>query len=119
MPKKWQFISGMVATLARNGGSFDPDYAEDERICIYSEYDSGTAFIKGLNSPFKPDVCLIDVVLKDISGIEYGKRIKEKKPDIHTVIMTAYPDAESFSEARKIGADYVEKSPCLEALAVN
>ena len=30
--------------------------------------------------------------------------------------MTAYPDAESFSEARKIGADYVEKGPRLEAL---
>jgi DNA-binding NarL/FixJ family response regulator len=89
---------------------------EDERICIYSEYDSGAAFIKGLDSPFKPDVCLIDVVLKDISGIECGKRIKDKKPDIHIVIMTAYPDAESFSEARKIGADYVEKGPRLEAL---
>ncbi len=89
---------------------------EDERISIYSEYDSGNAFIKSLDSPFKPDVCLIDVVLKDISGIECGKRIKEGYPDIRIVIMTAYPDAESFSEARKIGADYVEKGPRLEAL---
>ena len=29
MPKKWQFISGIVATLKRNGGSFAPDYACD------------------------------------------------------------------------------------------
>ena len=89
---------------------------EDERICIYSEYNSGTAFIKSLDSPFKPDVCLIDVVLKDTSGIECGKRINEEMPDIQIVIMTAYPDTESFSEARKIGADYVEKGPRLEAL---
>ena len=27
MTKKWQFISGAVATLARNSGSFAPDYA--------------------------------------------------------------------------------------------
>ena len=89
---------------------------EDKRICIYGEYSSGSAFIKSLNSPFKPEVCLIDVVLKDISGIECGKRIKEKNLGIHIVIMTAFPDAESFSEARKIGADYVEKGPRLEAL---
>jgi len=89
---------------------------EDERIGIYSEYNSGNAFIKSLDSPFKPDICLIDVVLKDISGIECDKRIKEKTQDIQIVIMTAYPDAESFSEARKIGADYVEKGPRLEAL---
>ena len=89
---------------------------EDKRIRIYGEYSSGAEFIKSLESPFKPEVCLIDVVLKDISGIECGKRIKEKNLDIHIVIMTAFPDAESFSEARKVGADYVEKGPRLEAL---
>ncbi len=89
---------------------------EDERISIYSEYATGSTFVKSLNSPFKPDVCLIDVVLKDMSGIECGKLIKEKELGIHIVIMTAYPDAESFSDARKIGADYVEKGPRLEAL---
>jgi DNA-binding NarL/FixJ family response regulator len=88
---------------------------EDDRIRIYTEYDSGSAFISALDSKFQPDVCLLDVVLKDMSGIECAKRIKEKNLDIHIVIMTAYPDAESFSEARKIGADYVEKGPRFEA----
>jgi len=88
----------------------------DDRITIYSEYDSGKAFVMDVNSLFKPDVCLIDVVLKDMSGIECARRIKEKKDDIRIVIMTAYPDVNSFSEARKIGADYVEKGPRLEAL---
>jgi two-component system invasion response regulator UvrY len=90
--------------------------SEDRRISIFSEYDSGTAFIKSLESPFKPDVCLIDVVLKDISGVECGKQIRAKNLNIHIVIMTAFPDAGSFSEARRIGADYVEKGPRLEAL---
>ena len=26
MPKKWQFISGMVATLARNSGNFETEW---------------------------------------------------------------------------------------------
>ncbi len=89
---------------------------EDERLYVYSEYDLGSAFIKSLDSPFNPDVCLIDVVLKDISGIECARRAKEAIPGIRIVIMTAYPDAESFSLARKIGADYVEKGQRLEAL---
>jgi DNA-binding NarL/FixJ family response regulator len=90
--------------------------SEDDRITIYNEYDSGKAFVMDLESMFKPDVCLIDVVLKDMSGIDCARRIKEKKEDIRIVIMTAYPDANSFSEARKIGADYVEKGPRLESL---
>jgi DNA-binding NarL/FixJ family response regulator len=90
--------------------------SEDDRITIYSEYDSGKAFVMDIDSRFKPDVCLIDVVLKDMSGIECARRIKEKKDDIRIVIMTAYPDSNSFSEARKMGADYVEKGPRLEAL---
>lgn len=89
---------------------------EDKRLYVYSEYDLGSAFIKSLDSPFKPDVCLIDVVLKDISGIECARRAKEAIPSIRIVIMTAYPDADSFSQARKIGADYVEKGQRLEAL---
>lgn len=89
---------------------------EDSRIRIYNEYDSGAAFIRDLDSSFRPDVCLIDVVLKDMSGIECARRIREMGLDIHIVIMTAYPDAKSFSEARKLGADYVEKGPRLEAI---
>ena len=88
----------------------------DRRICICDEYDSGTAFINVLDSNFQPDICLIDVVLKDMSGIECAKKIKEKDPNIHIVIMTACPNTESFSEARKIGADYIEKGSRFEAI---
>ncbi len=88
----------------------------DQRICICDEYDSGTAFINTLDSNFHPDVCLIDVVLKDMSGIECAKKVIEKDLNIHIVIMTACPNTESFSEARKIGADYIEKGPRFEAI---
>ncbi|GMT50176.1 MAG: DNA-binding response regulator [bacterium] len=88
---------------------------KDNRIRFYNEYDNGHAFLNSIQSPFQPDVCLLDIVLKDISGIVCGKRIKEKHPDMHIIIMTAYPDAKTFTEAREIGADYLEKGPRIEA----
>ncbi|MDH4128184.1 MAG: response regulator transcription factor [Spirochaetota bacterium] len=87
----------------------------DNRIRFHSEYDSGYNFLRNIDSPFQPDVCLVDVVLKDISGIECCKQLKEKHPKVHIVIMTSFPDAKTFTEARKIGADYLEKGPRVEA----
>ncbi len=90
--------------------------ASDPRMKLYNIYASGKQFIQDLNSPFLPDVCIIDFVLKDMSGIECGKRVKEVDPNIHVIIMTAYPDTNSFAEANKIGADFVEKGPRIEFL---
>ncbi len=88
---------------------------KDERFRLYKEYDSGQAFIKEINSPFHPDVCLVDVVLGDMSGLECCKKVKAKWPAVHLVVMTAYPDAQSLAEAREIGADYIEKGPRMKA----
>lgn len=85
--------------------------AKEKRIHLYSEYDSGQSFLKSLHSPFQPDVCLVDVMLQDMSGFECCRMIKEKKLDIRLIIMTAYPNAQSLGEARKLGADYIEKGP--------
>ena len=81
----------------------------DKRVMLYKEYESGFDFIKDLEQPFQPDVCLIDIVLNDISGIDVGKLIKRKNPNIHIIFMTAYPNVSSFNEATQIGADYIEK----------
>ncbi len=83
---------------------------------IYGEYNSGTPFITDLESPFKPDVCLIDIMLPDVSGIECGRKLKEKSPDTFIIIMTAYPSQETLAEAKKIGADYIEKGTVGEKL---
>ena len=91
-------------------------FEEDNRISISAEYESGNDFIKSLNSPFLPDVCLIDVVLKDTSGIECLKKIKSITNDIHVIIMTAYPDLKTFSEVIQLGADYIEKGIRIESI---
>ncbi len=87
--------------------------SKDERIWIYNEFDNATSFFQSLKSPFQPDVCLIDIRLsKDENctlGLECAKKIKEKNPNIHVIIMTAYSDSDNFAEARKINADFIEK----------
>ena len=91
-------------------------FEEDKRISIFSEYDSGKSFIESLNSPFLPDICLIDIVLKDISGIDCLEKVKALKKNIHVIIMTAYPDLNTFTKAMQLGADYIEKGVRIESI---
>lgn len=83
----------------------------DNRIKFYGLYRTAEEFLRAMESPFQPDVCLMDIVLKDMTGLECGKIIKEKYPHMHIIIMTAYPNVQTLSEARKIGSDYIEKGP--------
>ncbi len=90
--------------------------AKDPQIRIYKEYETGLDLFRDINSPFQPDVYLIDIKLGKISGIECAKKIRKKNPCIPIIIMTAFPDIETFCEARKIGADYIEKNARAESL---
>ncbi len=90
--------------------------SQDDRIIIYAEYSSGKDFLKSLKSPFKPDTCLLDIVLGDISGVDCAKEIKDKWPEINVILMTAYPDPKTLTQARNIGADYIEKGTLGEIL---
>lgn len=103
----------------------DPSYREsiklilesDSRIRLHGEYSTGTSFINSLNnSPFKPDVCLVDIILPDILGTECSKIVKQKNPDISVIIMTSQPTCESLMIAQEIGADYIEKGTLGERL---
>ena len=56
------------------------------------------------------DVMFLDVRLTGKSGLEVLKEIKEIKPQIKSIIITAYPSVELAVEAMKAGAtDYIVK----------
>ncbi|MDH5682341.1 MAG: response regulator transcription factor, partial [Spirochaetota bacterium] len=76
---------------------------------IYGEYDNGLDFINTLESPFQPDVCLIDLRLPDMSGIEIAEKVTNYHPDIHIIILTGQSTVQSLSEAKDLGVDYIEK----------
>lgn len=55
-------------------------------------------------------VVILDVRLPGKTGIRVLKELKETKPQIKSIIITAYPTAELAAEAMKLGAvDYLIK----------
>ncbi len=63
------------------------------------------------------DVCLLDINMPGLDGIETAKLLKEKKPGIKIIMLTTYNDAEIISEMVQIGvAGYLLKNSDKEEL---
>ena len=55
-------------------------------------------------------IVILDVRLPGQTGITVLKQVKALKPEIKSIIITAYPSAELSNEAKKLGAiDYLIK----------
>ncbi|GER66357.1 sporulation initiation phosphotransferase F [Weizmannia acidilactici] len=50
------------------------------------------------------DLVLLDMKIPGMNGIEILKRLKEMKPDIRVIIMTAYGELDMIEEAKDFGA---------------
>ena len=88
--------NSLKSILTRNG--------YDISVCY-----QGSEVIPLLNR-FQPDAMLLDIFLGDMNGIELMKRIKEQKPDLPVVMITANSDVSMAVRAMKEGAlDYVVK----------
>lgn len=56
------------------------------------------------------DVILLDIMMPDLTGIEFLPVIKKTDPDVFVIIITAYASLETAIEALKKGAyDYIRK----------
>ena len=95
---------------------------EDEKITLVTLRDAlkkkgfdVTACATGKEGLEKIEQSVYDVVLTDLrlptmSGTEILKKVKERTPDTHVIVMTAYGTVESAVEALKMGAyDYLTK----------
>ena len=51
-----------------------------------------------------PDVALVDIGLPDLSGIEGVRRLKQRLPDVRTLILTVYEDNDRIFDALCAGA---------------
>ncbi len=56
----------------------------------------------------KPDIALLDIQLPDMIGIELAERLREQKPDLYIVFITAYKDY-SLDAFRLYAYDYILK----------
>ncbi len=82
---------------------------QNPEIWFYGAFQTGQQLIHSMNSPFKPDVCLIETKLSDMTGIECAKMCRTKKSNIHIMIMADDYDGKSLSDANNLGLNYIEK----------
>lgn len=54
---------------------------------------------------FDPDIVTLDILMPGLNGIEAGKILREKKPELKIIFMTAYDNFEYAHEAIKIGVE--------------
>jgi DNA-binding NtrC family response regulator len=55
-------------------------------------------------------VAILDLMLPDLDGIKILRRIREQRPEIEIIVLTAYASLETAIEALRLGAyDYVTK----------
>ena len=73
------------------------------RGCEVSSVFSGEEALDRLAKDYV-DVILLDVILPGISGLEVLRRIKELRPGVRVVMVTAHDHAEVREEAKHRGA---------------
>jgi DNA-binding response OmpR family regulator len=80
-------ISGFEVTLARDG---------KEAWDLFSQA--------------KPDLCVLDVMMPEMDGFTLGEKIKQARPEIPIIFLTAKSLKEDIVRGLKIGADdYITK----------
>jgi DNA-binding NtrC family response regulator len=82
-------------------------------------YTEGQTMLDRLeaDAAYAPDLLVQDINMPGISGIEILKKVREMRPDLPVVIMTAFGSIDSAVESIKLGAyDYITKPFPIEKL---
>ena len=84
----------------------------------FATAESGAAAITAVQDP-AIGVAILDVQLPDLNGIEVFRRLRELRPDLRVIILSAHTDQEYVLEALRLGAcDYLAKPIHEEELAL-
>lgn len=70
---------------------------------VVAEANSGIEAI-GIIDKVKPDIILMDIKMKGISGVETTRLIYEKYPEVKIIMLTIYEDVQYVNDAIQAGA---------------
>ncbi|MDE0097494.1 MAG: two-component system response regulator NarL [Gammaproteobacteria bacterium] len=76
----------------------------DARFEVVGEADDGASSIAQTRQ-LDPDLVLLDLNMKPVSGIEVLRRIKQERGDIMVVMLTVSDQGEDIAKAIQLGAD--------------
>jgi DNA-binding NarL/FixJ family response regulator len=80
------------------------------RFEVLAALDDGPTSLEAA-ARLKPDLCVLDISMPDMSGIEVARRIKQDNPRIRIVFLTLYDDFDLRAAALETGAEgYVTKA---------
>lgn len=101
------FRTGLVAILKK-----------EPMFCVVGEFESLSA-IKPLVPTLDIDVLLVDISLGEESGYEVAKYLKEMKPSIRVIILSAHKEEFYVVNAMEAGVDgYIHKDSKPEELVL-
>lgn len=87
-----------------------------EDLQIVGEASDGEEAVR-LTHELRPDVVVMDVRMPKLSGVEATRRIKEERPDVRVLVLTAHDDDEYVFALLQSGADgYLLKTAEFEDL---
>jgi DNA-binding NarL/FixJ family response regulator len=82
---------------------------------IAEAHDGAAAVAAALEH--RPDLCILDVAMPKLTGLQAAREIKKQAPDIEVLILSMHDDERYIFEALKAGASgYVLKSEADQAL---
>ncbi|HXQ73705.1 MAG TPA: response regulator transcription factor [Pyrinomonadaceae bacterium] len=77
---------------------------------VLAAVGDGLAFLEAVDR-LQPDVCILDISMPKMSGIEVAKRIKQRDSKIRIVFVTLHDDSDFQTAAFATGAEgYVTKA---------
>jgi DNA-binding NarL/FixJ family response regulator len=88
-----------------------------DQTCV-GDYASAELALEALVGP-GPDVVLMDINLPGLSGVGCARRLKQRLPATHIVMLTSFDDSELIFESLKAGATgyLLKRTPTPQLLA--
>jgi DNA-binding NarL/FixJ family response regulator len=77
--------------------------AAQEDLRIVDEAADGETAIRKAEERY-PDVVIMDINLPELNGLQATRELKERCPNIHVIMLTAYDDEEQIYHAIRCGA---------------